>query len=135
MLTDDGRRTDDGRTTDTFIYYKLTNEPSAQVSLKYNIIFIMINEPHRHFPSYSVTTTFYEGPIWDPYDLNDIGDNFHYLLVCPYFLTDRKRYLSSRFYTRPNILLYQELLAISGKNDLEKLSVFTRILMNKFSNV
>ena len=68
-------------------------------------------------------------------DLNDIGDNFHYLLVCPYFLTDRKRYLSSRFYTRPNILLYQELLAISGKNDLEKISVFTRILMNKFSNV
>ena len=28
----------------------------------------MIIEPHRHFPSYSVTTTFYEGPIWDPYD-------------------------------------------------------------------
>ena len=25
-------RTDDGRTTDTFIYYKLTYEPSAQVS-------------------------------------------------------------------------------------------------------
>ena len=33
MLTDDGRTTD-GRTTDTFIYYKLTNEPSAQVSYK-----------------------------------------------------------------------------------------------------
>ena len=28
----DRRRTDDGRTTYTFIYYKLTNEPSAQVS-------------------------------------------------------------------------------------------------------
>ena len=28
----------------------------------------MINEPHRHFSSYSVTTTFYEGPIWDPCD-------------------------------------------------------------------
>ena len=28
----------------------------------------MINEPHRHFPSYSVTTSFYEGPIRDPYD-------------------------------------------------------------------
>ena len=26
------RRTTDGRTTDTFIYYKLTYEPSAQVS-------------------------------------------------------------------------------------------------------
>ena len=25
-------RTDNGRTTDTFIYYKLTYEPSAQVS-------------------------------------------------------------------------------------------------------
>ena len=29
--TDDGRRTD-GRTPDTFIYYKLTYEPTAQVS-------------------------------------------------------------------------------------------------------
>ena len=29
----DGRQTD-GRTTDTFLYYKLTNEPSAQVSKK-----------------------------------------------------------------------------------------------------
>ena len=30
--TDDGRT--DGRVADTFIYYKLTNEPSAQVSYK-----------------------------------------------------------------------------------------------------
>ena len=37
-----------------------------------NIIFIMINEPHRHFPSYSVTTTFYEAPIWDPYGTHTI---------------------------------------------------------------
>ena len=28
----DGRRTDDGRTRDTFIYFKLTYEPTAQVS-------------------------------------------------------------------------------------------------------
>ena len=33
MLTDDGQTTDDGRTKDTCIYYKLTYEPSAQVSL------------------------------------------------------------------------------------------------------
>ena len=35
-LTDDGRQMttdDDGRTTDAYIYNKLTNEPSAQVSL------------------------------------------------------------------------------------------------------
>ena len=30
--TTDGRRTDDGRTTDACLYYKLTYEPSAQVS-------------------------------------------------------------------------------------------------------
>ena len=46
---------------------------------------------------------------------NDVGDNFHYLLICLYFRTDRKRYLNSRYYTRPNILLYQELLAILRK--------------------
>ena len=32
-VDDDGRRTtDDGRTTDACLYYKLTIEPSAQVS-------------------------------------------------------------------------------------------------------
>ena len=66
-------------------------------------------------------------------NLNDVGDNFHYLLICPYFRTDRKRYLNSRYYTRPNILLYQELLAILDKKELEKLSTFTNILMKKFS--
>ena len=41
IVDDDGRRTDDGRTdgrtTDAgpLVYYKLTYEPSAQVSLKY----------------------------------------------------------------------------------------------------
>ena len=39
--TVDGR-TDDGRTTDTFIYYKLTYEPSAQVSKKSNIISVIV---------------------------------------------------------------------------------------------
>ena len=32
MFKEDGRRTDDGRTTEAYLSYKLTNEPSAQVS-------------------------------------------------------------------------------------------------------
>ena len=34
MLTDDGWTTDDGQTPESLVYYQLTNQPSAQVSLK-----------------------------------------------------------------------------------------------------
>ena len=36
MLKDDGRQTTDGRTTDTFIYYKLNYEPSAQLKCRFS---------------------------------------------------------------------------------------------------
>ena len=37
MLTDG--RTDDGRTTDTFIYYKLTYEPSGELKMDFSEAF------------------------------------------------------------------------------------------------
>ena len=46
FVSPDGR-TDDGRTTDTFISYKLTNEPSAKVS--YNRINTSIVYKVCHF--------------------------------------------------------------------------------------
>ncbi|MEW8542872.1 MAG: reverse transcriptase family protein, partial [Candidatus Thiodiazotropha sp.] len=54
-------------------------------------------------------------------NLNDVGDNYHYLLICPYFTTDRKLYIHKKYYSRPNIIKYRELMAISDKDTLEKL--------------
>ena len=44
----DGRLTN-GRTTDTFIYHKLTNEPSAQVSLKIKTLWLMVTKTSGEF--------------------------------------------------------------------------------------
>ena len=37
---------------------------------------------------------------------NDIGDNFHCLLVCPFFKHQRKQYLDSYYLQRPNVIKY-----------------------------
>lgn len=68
-------------------------------------------------------------------DNYDVGDNFHYLLSCPYFSEHRKRHIEKKYYNRPNILKFQELMATTNKARLQHLSIFINILMNKFSNV
>ena len=81
---------------------------------------------------------------WDDTDLdsrkcelclkNDIGDNFHYLLICPAFENHRKRFISPYFYIRPNVIKYKELLNITSEPKLKKLSMFMKILINHFNN-
>ncbi|MCG8034996.1 MAG: hypothetical protein JAZ03_22865 [Candidatus Thiodiazotropha taylori] len=66
---------------------------------------------------------------------HDVGDNFHYLLSCSYFSEERKTYLHRKYYTRPNILKFQEFMATANKPRLQNLCKFIKILMNKFSNV
>ena len=65
---------------------------------------------------------------------NDIGDNFHYLLICPAFENHRKRFISPYFFIRPNVIKYKELLNITSEPKLKKLSMFMKILINHFSN-
>ena len=81
---------------------------------------------------------------WDDTDLdsrkcelclkNDIGDNFHYLLICPAFENHRKRFIIPYFYIRPNVIKYKELLNITSEPKLKKLSMFMKILINHFNN-
>ena len=68
-------------------------------------------------------------------NLSDVGDKYHDLLLCPYFTTDRKLHIYMKYYSRPNIIKYQELMAISDKSKLEKLSRFIKIFMTKFSTI
>ena len=65
---------------------------------------------------------------------NDIGDNFHYLLTCPFFEPQRKKLIDSYFFARPNVVKYKELLNITSEPKLKKLSSFMKILMSHFNS-
>ena len=66
-------------------------------------------------------------------DKNDLGDEFHYLLTCPYFLTERCNLLKPYFYQRPNILKFKSLLTSTNRKVLANLSKFVTIIMNNFT--
>ena len=63
---------------------------------------------------------------------NDLGDEFHYLLTCPFFKNDRKELLKPYYFTRPNIIKYKELLTSRNKMVLIKLSKFMNIIISQF---
>ena len=63
---------------------------------------------------------------------NDIGDNYHYLLICPFFKNIRKLHIDPYYYKRPNIIKYKELLSITSEPKLQKLSLFMKCLMIQF---
>ena len=67
------------------------------------------------------------------YVTNDIGDEFHYLLVCPLFQEDRCNLLKPFYYQRPNILKFKSLMTSTNKKVLSNLAKFVNIIMNKFS--
>ena len=65
------------------------------------------------------------------YSLNMIGDEFHYLFECPCLNTERKMFLKQKFYIRPNIQKFCQLMQSTNKITLTKLSSFVQIIMNK----
>lgn len=65
---------------------------------------------------------------------NLIGDEFHYLLQCPYFKRDRLRLIPAGYWERPNILKYRNLLCIkSDEIVLVKLGKLMGIIIKTFS--
>ena len=39
-------------------------------------------------------------------DLNLVGDEYHYLLICPYLTKSREKHMKNYFYGRPTNLKY-----------------------------
>ena len=64
-------------------------------------------------------------------NLGDIGDEFHYALVCPFFNEFRKKYIPCKFWKYPNIVRFKLLFDTSNKNVLIKLAYFTKEIRNK----
>ena len=60
--------------------------------------------------------------------LEEIGDEYHYLLKCPYFHNKRKELLEKQYYERPNTLQLHKLLNCTSKQILLKLKHFVSVI-------
>jgi hypothetical protein len=67
-------------------------------------------------------------------ELNEVGDEFHYLLSCHYFKEYRKHFIKQYYFKNANIIKFSQLLNIENKNQLIKLCKFLDIIMKTLRN-
>ena len=65
-------------------------------------------------------------------NLNDQGDEFHYILVCPYFSAKRKIYIKNYYYTRPNGIKFSQLFNSKNISELKNLIKFIKYVNSEF---
>ena len=63
---------------------------------------------------------------------NQIGDEYHYLLECPFFDQDRNKYIPQYYHRYPDALKYKQLMTDQNIILLKNTSNFMRIIMDKF---
>jgi hypothetical protein len=64
---------------------------------------------------------------------NELGDEYHYLFICPFFVDTRKKYIKSKYLLRPNILKVYELFNSKSLPVLRNLSQFISIIFKTIS--
>ena len=67
-------------------------------------------------------------------DLNQIGDEFHYLFNCPFFREDRVRYMKRFFYISPNMYKMTQLFNYVNNREMLNLAKFIYIIITHFRN-
>ena len=60
---------------------------------------------------------------------DDVGDEMHYLLLCPAFSEERRKHLKRYYFTRPNMLKFKQLLNSQNVKELRNLCAFIDILL------
>ena len=65
-------------------------------------------------------------------DLNVNGDEYHYIMICPYFRQSRELYLKHYFYTRPNMRKFSQLISSENKRTLSRLEKLITVIMIQF---
>ena len=61
----------------------------------------------------------------------DIGDEFHYLMKCPFFNKERKLYLTEYQRKHPNMIIFTDIMKSSDKLLLKKMCNFSSAIMNR----
>ena len=65
-------------------------------------------------------------------DMIDTPDEYHYLLQCKKFAEQRKKYLKSYYYTRPNTLKMYELFNSTNAKILSNLAILCKEIIMSF---
>ena len=65
-------------------------------------------------------------------DLNEIGDEFHYLFKCNYLKKERNHLINSYYYVRPNVMKFEQLFNLDTETKQINLCKFLNIIMDKF---
>ena len=65
-------------------------------------------------------------------NINEIGDEFHYIFKCPFFTNSRRQFLKPYFWKYPNTLKFSALFNSSNKTILKNLVAFIRIILQTF---
>ena len=63
------------------------------------------------------------------YCKSDIGDEYHYLLVCNNFENERSKFVKTYYYKHPNTIKFQQLINTKDENSLKNLCRFINIIM------
>ena len=61
-------------------------------------------------------------------DNRDLGDEYHYIMSCPFFSNTRKEHIKNKYFVRPNTLKFNELMNSKKLSDLNNLCKFIRII-------
>jgi hypothetical protein len=59
---------------------------------------------------------------------NELGDEFHYLLTCPFFQEERNLYVKKYYYKHTNVLKFKELLCTVNAKQTANLVKFIKIV-------
>ena len=65
-------------------------------------------------------------------DLREVGDEFHYIFICPYLQKEREQYIKKYYRIRPNALKFSELFNSKSIKTLVNLAKFCKFIMDFF---
>ena len=57
---------------------------------------------------------------------------YHYLLRCPLFREERKKYINVKFWKRPSTIQLEQLFKQNDYNNVLQLSLFVKVIIAKF---
>lgn len=64
-------------------------------------------------------------------DLNDIEDEFHFVLKCPYYFELRKKYIKTYYYKNPSVFKLIQLLSVQNVSELGNLGKYLNLASKK----
>ena len=66
------------------------------------------------------------------YCREDIGDEYHYLLIFRHFKNERKKYVESKFWKRPSTSMLKKLMNDNKSDNIQNISLFIKCILSKF---